>query len=152
MFCDMETDGGGWTVFQRRVDGSVDFYLGWDDYKKGFGNLSGEFWLGNDNIHRLTSSAPQVLRVDMEDFESDKRFAKYSTFSVASEQTGYQLSVAGYSGSAGDSLFDADQPKRSKSDCVSIVNKTKLNQFISIEHKDCYIYSQKLAAVKPKIK
>ena len=111
MFCDMETDGGGWTVFQRRVDGSVNFYLGWDDYKKGFGNLSGEFWLGNDNIHCLTSSAPQVLRVDMEDFESNKRFAKYSTFSVASEQTGYQLSVAGYSGSAGDSFSG-------ESDCV----------------------------------
>ena len=126
MFCDMETDGGGWTVFQRRVDGSVDFYLGWDDYKQGFGNLSAEFWLGNDNIHRLTSSAPQVLRVDMEDFESDKRFAKYSTFSVASEQTGYQLSVAGYSGSAGDSLSNADgKASRSELDCVSVVNKTK---------------------------
>ena len=116
MFCDMETDGGGWTVFQRRVDGLVDFYLGWDDYKRGFGNLSGEFWLGNDNIHCLTSSAPQILMVDMEDFESDKRFAKYSTFSVASEQTGYQLSVAGYSGSAGDSFSG-------ESDCVLIVKK-----------------------------
>ena len=67
MFCDQKTAGGGWTVFQKRQDGSVDFFLGWTDYKIGFGNLNGEFWLGLDKINRLTNSAKFRLRVDLED-------------------------------------------------------------------------------------
>ncbi|XP_013401135.1 fibrinogen C domain-containing protein 1-B-like [Lingula anatina] len=104
VYCDMETDGGGWTVFQKRVDGSVDFYRGWQQYKLGFGNLNGEFWLGNDFINRLTSQERYELRVDLEDTSGIKKYALYDSFSITSERTGYQLSLGTYSGDAGDSL------------------------------------------------
>ena len=99
----METDDGGWTVFQRRMDGSVDFYRFWKHYQQGFGNLSGEFWLGLDKIHRLTSTATQ-LRVDLKDFDGNSRYALYASFSVGDSSSKYTLLVSGYTGNAGDSL------------------------------------------------
>ncbi|KAL9989434.1 hypothetical protein ACROYT_G004000 [Oculina patagonica] len=104
VFCDQKTAGGGWTVFQKRRDGSVDFFRAWDDYKRGFGNLNGEFWLGLDKIHRLTVSRSNKLRVDLEDIHGKTTFAEYSSFSVTSERAKYQLNLGSYSGTAGDSL------------------------------------------------
>ena len=104
VYCDMHTDGGGWTVFQRRQDGSVDFYRGWNDYKAGFGQLTAEFWLGNDKIHRLTASRPSSLRVELEDWNGVKAYAKYGKFNIGDEQAQYRLEVGSYSGTAGDSL------------------------------------------------
>ena len=98
VFCDQKTAGGGWTVFQKRRDGSVDFFRAWDDYKRGFGNLNGEFWLGLDKIHRLTVSAGYKLRVDLEDNHGNTAFAEYSSFSVTSERAKYQLNLGSYSG------------------------------------------------------
>ncbi|TNN33868.1 Tenascin [Liparis tanakae] len=99
--CDMETDGGGWTVFQRRKDGSVDFFRGWKDYIKGFGSPSGEFWLGLESLYSLTSMTPMSLRVDLRD-KDEAAFAKYSKFELVKRN--YKLIVGGYSGTAGDSL------------------------------------------------
>ena len=100
----MTTDGGGWTVFQRRLDGSVDFYHGWESYKNGFGDLNGEFWLGNDHLHRLTAADNVTLRVDLEDFDGNKTHAAYTTFKVADEADKYRLLIGGYSGAAGNSM------------------------------------------------
>ena len=105
VLCDMTTDGGGWTVFQRRLDGSVDFYRGWKSYKNGFGNPNGEVWLGNDNLHRLTAAGDVTLRVELEDFGGDSRYAEYTTFKVADEGDKYRLLIGGYSGTAGDSAY-----------------------------------------------
>ena len=98
VFCDLKTAGGRWLVFQKRLDGSVDFYRGWAEYKRGFGSLTGEFWLGLDEIHRLTSSGSYNLRVDLEDFAGKTCYAEYVSFKVASEGEKYQLSVGRYSG------------------------------------------------------
>ncbi|CAH3134848.1 unnamed protein product [Porites lobata] len=104
VLCDMTTNSGGWTVFQRRLNGSVDFFQGWESYKNGFGDLNGEFWLGNDNLHRLTASSDVMLRVDMEDFDGNITHAEYTTFQVADEADKYRITIGGYNGTAGDSM------------------------------------------------
>lgn len=114
VFCEMESYGGGWTVIQQRLDGSVSFNRTWAEYKKGFGNLRGEFWLGNDHIHLLTKSKDMVLRIDLEDFEGVREYSKYDEFYVANEYLRYRLSISGYSGTAGNAIsfnkhFNHDQ-------------------------------------------
>lgn len=105
VYCDMDTDRGKWTVIQRRMDGTVNFYRPWDQYKAGFGDASGEYWLGLENIYLLTKKRKYELRVDMEDFEGNKVFARYTTFSVGPEAHGYKMTVTGFkNGGAGDSL------------------------------------------------
>ena len=104
VYCDMRTDGGGWAVFQRRQDASVDFYRGWNDYKSGFGQLTAEFWLGNDKIHRLTAARPSSLRVEVEDWNGVRAYGKYGKFKIGDEHVQYRLEVGSYSGTAGDSL------------------------------------------------
>ncbi|XP_038638470.1 fibrinogen C domain-containing protein 1 isoform X1 [Scyliorhinus canicula] len=108
--CDMTMAGGGWTVFQRRKDGSVNFFQGWDAYKNGFGKITGEHWLGLKRIHALTIQSHYELRIEMEDFENSTAYAQYETFGIGlyavdPETDGYPLTVAEYSGTAGDSLL-----------------------------------------------
>ena len=63
--CDMDTEGGGWLVIQRRINGSVDFYRNWTDYVYGFGDLDGEFWYGLEKIHCLTTRDDVELRIEI---------------------------------------------------------------------------------------
>ena len=98
VFRDMTTSGGGWTVFQRRFDWSVDFYRGWQDYKQGFGDLSGEYWLGLDKIHRMTNISQNELRIDMEDTSGNTTYAYYDFFAVSGENEKYRLNLGAYNG------------------------------------------------------
>ncbi|CAH1242709.1 MEGF10 [Branchiostoma lanceolatum] len=107
-YCDMDTDGGGWTVIQRRQDGSVPFDKTWTEYEQGFGNLIGEYWLGLENIHSLTTQKQNELYVNLEDWEQNTRYAKYSTFSVGDASSKYTATIGGYSGDATDSLDPSD--------------------------------------------
>ena len=103
VFCDMKIDGGGWTVFHKRFNGFVGFYRGWDEYKKGFGDVRGEFWLGNEKIHQLTE-IPSQLRAEIKTKDDGSKYAKYSNFTVTNEASHYTLFVGFYSGTATDRL------------------------------------------------
>ncbi|NXK33966.1 TENN protein, partial [Piprites chloris] len=105
VYCDMATDGGGWIVFQRRSTGEVDFYQRWKNYVQGFGDPTGEFWLGLDKLHNLTSSSSvrYELRVDLRT-ASESVYAVYDSFQVASSRERYRLAVGNYRGSAGDAM------------------------------------------------
>ena len=107
-FCDMTTDGGGWTVFQRRADllPREDFYRDWTEYKNGFGQLEAEFWWGLQKLWLMTAPLDRryELRVDLEDFAGERRHAVYQEFRISSESDGYRMTGANYTGDAGDSL------------------------------------------------
>ncbi|XP_045397706.1 tenascin-X [Lemur catta] len=103
VFCDMETDGGGWLVFQRRMDGQTDFWRDWEEYAHGFGNISGEFWLGNEALHSLTKAGDYSMRVDLRAGD-EAVFAQYDSFRVDSAAEYYRLHLEGYHGTAGDSM------------------------------------------------
>ncbi|CAC5392312.1 Ryncolin-2,Angiopoietin-2,Angiopoietin-related protein 1,Ficolin-2,Ficolin-3,Ryncolin-3,Ficolin-1,Fibrinogen C domain-containing protein 1-B [Mytilus coruscus] len=102
VYCDMDIDEGGWTVIQRRFNGSVDFYRNWDEYKSGFGNVAGEHWLGNEYIYQMTRGNSYVLRIDLQAFDGNTGYVKYFTFTVADGTDDYRLTLGEYCGTVGE--------------------------------------------------
>lgn len=103
--CDDELFGGGWTLIQNRFNGKLNFYRGWLEYQTGFGNIGGEFFIGLDKLHALTSSAVHELLIMLQDFEGNSRYARYNLFAIGNEKEDYALNLLGeYEGDAGDSL------------------------------------------------
>ena len=91
-------------MFQRRQDASVSFHRNWNDYRSGLGDLSKNFWLGNDKINRITTANEKSLRIELEDWSRKKVFAHYDVFKVENEKNSYKITVIGYDGRYGDSL------------------------------------------------
>ena len=93
-------------MFLNREDGSVAFNRTWEEYKSGFGDVNGEFWLGLETLHNLTSDGQYGMRVDFGDFEGNQYWAGYSSFSVGAEGDKYRLSISGFNSSStgGDTL------------------------------------------------
>ncbi|XP_068151481.1 angiopoietin-related protein 4-like [Drosophila tropicalis] len=88
--------GFGWTVIQRRLDGSVNFYRDWNDYRKGFGDLSGEFFIGLDKLHRMTSNEPHEFLIYYQRFTNDiSRYYRFDTFLIGNETEEYLLKEIG---------------------------------------------------------
>ncbi|KAL3054927.1 angiopoietin-related protein 4 [Trematomus bernacchii] len=91
VFCEMKTDGG-WTVIQRRQDGSVDFDQQWQAYEKGFGSLNGEFWLGLEKIHSISKDGNYILNIKLSDWSGDSEDVRLP-FHLGGEETKYSLKI-----------------------------------------------------------
>lgn len=133
-WCEQQVEGGGWTVIQRRQDGSVNFFTNWQHYKVGaggqgrrgpgllisswshpcqvgFGRPDGEYWLGLEPIYQLTSRGDHELLVLLEDWGGRGARAHYDSFSLEPESDHYRLRLGQYHGDAGDSLsWHSDKP------------------------------------------
>ncbi|XP_055942465.1 techylectin-like protein [Argiope bruennichi] len=118
VFCDMDTEGGGWTVIQRRGDfpEQQDFNKDWETYRQGFGKLTEEFWLGNEYIYALTNQGEYEVRFDLVDDKGEHRYAVYDNFRIDDENSSYALHIRNYSGDAGDSMKSYDGAKFSTRD------------------------------------
>ncbi|ALC40378.1 maker623 [Drosophila busckii] len=93
--CDSKFAGNGWTVIQRRLDGSVSFDRNWEEYKNGFGDLRGNFWLGLEKLHLITKFHPHELYIQLEDFKNETRYARYSNFIIGNEAQAFELLSSG---------------------------------------------------------
>ena len=92
--CDMETDGGGWTIIQRRID-DTNFDGEWIHYQYGLGIPCKSHWIGLENMHALTQQSIYQLRVELSDFQGNKTYADYKFFAVGSARNKYSLFVSG---------------------------------------------------------
>ncbi|XP_006884557.1 PREDICTED: fibrinogen gamma chain [Elephantulus edwardii] len=112
VYCEIDESGNGWTVLQRRLDGSENFNRNWIQFKEGFGHLSPtgttEFWLGNEKIHLISTQSviPYALRVVLKDWSGRTSTADYATFKVGPEADKYRLTYAYFIGGDAGDAFD----------------------------------------------
>ena len=99
VYCDTNTDNGGWIVMQRnRINSKLSFVKNWKEYEDGFGVLTGDFWAGLKLIHALTQSGQWEMRVDYQKEDKTWTYLHYNRFRVESASKEYQLYVEGYTG------------------------------------------------------
>ena len=106
--CDMDTEGGGWTVILRRkrsILTNINFHRSWDDYENGFGNLNTEFWIGLRNMHCLTTRDDVDLMIDLRDNNGNGMTWIYHDFKVNGSNDKYRLQIGEAEGPPG--AYDA---------------------------------------------
>ncbi|KAH8263534.1 hypothetical protein KR044_010271, partial [Drosophila immigrans] len=103
--CDGKTAGPGWTIIQQRIDDNVSFARTFDEYKAGFGNMTGSFFIGLRKLHEMTSIQPHELFIALESLSGETRNASYNNFKIANEIARFRLqSLGDYNGTAGNAL------------------------------------------------
>ena len=103
-YCDMTTKEGGWTVFQRRVNGDVSFDRSWQKYVHGFGDLQGSYWLGLEALHHLTQEEDVTLRIELKHSSGDSGFGEYKNFVIANADEEYRIKFGSFKGTIGDAM------------------------------------------------
>ncbi|ESN95209.1 hypothetical protein HELRODRAFT_86942, partial [Helobdella robusta] len=122
-----------WTVIQRRYNGQENFFRTWDEYKRGFGNISAEFWFGNEKIHQLTNQKSYRLRIEMKTWTGLKYAVEYENFRLSDEEDGYRLTVGGF---VGRDNFISTTPEPIESDSSSVFENNHNNQKFSTKDRD----------------
>ncbi|XP_037726832.1 angiopoietin-related protein 7-like [Drosophila subpulchrella] len=115
----------GWLTIQKRFDGSENFDRPWKDYKEGFGNIRGEFFIGLEKLHVMTRERPHELYIKLGKVDGSTGYAHYDEFKIGSELESYVLSIGTYNGTVGDSLDDHRNQKFTTFDR----NNNKYNYF-----------------------
>ena len=111
VYCDTISGGGGWTVIQRRQNGSVEFReRDWVEYEDGFGDVNGEFWIGLRSMHCLTSQGDWELRIDYQLKNGTKSYLHYNKFAIGSAEDQYPLNISGFDGIGLTDLFNTGTP------------------------------------------
>ena len=120
VWCDM--DNGGLSVIQRNSGTTTEHFArsSWEEYKTGFGDMFKEFWLGNEKIHRITSSMKVTLNISITG-QGKTGSGEYTHFSLANEQDNYRLNISGFSGDIGDSFNHAANGKETEAQVVATV-------------------------------
>ncbi|KFB41064.1 AGAP011225-PA-like protein [Anopheles sinensis] len=138
VLCEQTSFGGGWTVIQHRFDGSTDFYRNWTEYRNGFGNLDGEFWLGLEYVYQIMKNRPHELIVELKDFEGTYKYARYREFGIGDESEAYALKKLGkYAGTVGDSFAGNKGRKFSTYDRDHTLRKCAVKQHSGWWHDNC---------------
>ncbi|XP_022108174.1 ficolin-1-like isoform X2 [Acanthaster planci] len=129
VYCDMDTQYGGWIVFQKRFDGSVNFTRYWSEYQDGFGEMTGEFWLGNEILLHLTAENRWSLRVDLKDDQGEYHTLQAMDFGISGNK--YTLTHGGsfqfdpvppYLNMRNFSTYDMDNDEDTNVNCAAELN------------------------------
>ena len=111
VYCDQDTEGGGWIVFLRNAHGLTSFNKNWNEYKDGFGSVEYDFWLGNEFMYNATKlynshiSKTNELYIKVAGTDNKTFYAMYKKFVILSEATNYTLQVSHhFKGTMGDGL------------------------------------------------
>ncbi|XP_059342811.1 fibrinogen-like protein 1-like protein [Ammospiza nelsoni] len=112
VWCDMDTEGKGWTVVQRNShDTELTWKQSWTTYKYGFGNVHSDYWLGTEYLHLLTQQGTYKVRFVVRDKANVTHYAEYDIFRVENEASGYPLRLGRHSGD-GDDYLTLYHPKK----------------------------------------